>query len=450
MDNASETIDQVLTFDDLIIPDMERLRKDSTQHEDPFQEQVEEADCRTMPYAPMALLELYEESLWHYRCCNIKSQVTTGQGWSLQPIEGEQEPDEQHKRAMEFLEAPNERSDETIYDILHKLWIDYEVIGNAYLEIDYNRKGEPANIYHMPAIFTRKSVERPGYYMREDSSAELIYFNAFKRDMEMLGSDFDSNVNTVYHIRNYYPGSNFYGIPDILPAIGAAVLNKYACNYNIHYFLNGAIPSVVITLQGAKLSAESQKAVQSFFKKNMQGIINNSRVLVIPVQSSDAKINIEKLSDDVKEGSFSKLREDNRNEIVAVHGVPPRLLGINEQGKLGGSNETAAQMRMFKEVVIEHRQRRVEHLVNQLLKQLGVENWRFTLNRLDIGEPAELAERVTKLVQAKVLLVNEGRAELGKDPLTPEEIAAERELQLTDPEQAAQIRQQAEEELEDE
>lgn len=129
-----------------------------------------------------------------------------------------------------------------------------------------------------------------------------------------------------------------------------------------------------------------------------------------------------KVSSEVKEGSYLELRKDIKEEIIAVHGVPPRLVGIAAAGQLGGAAEVKEQMRLFRDIVVRPRQKEVEFIINNfILKDAFPENkkWQVKLDLYEISdavEDAKFYETIMNIQDSsgkKVLTAEEIREELG-------------------------------------
>ena len=382
------------------------VEKKSSQVDDP-QQKMGVGKYIDPPYDLEQLVKFYEENTWHFRCCNLKAQVVTGLGFNIYPLSEDQKEDDEYERLKLFLDHPN--PEETIFEILNKFWIDYESQGNAYLEVVRNRGGEVTEIYHVPAYTVRRAQDKPGYY--QVRSGNSVYLKRF-------GDEEDDAESEIIHLKSYYPKSDYYGMPDFLPALFAAVLDRHANTFNQSFFDNNAIPAMVMVVKGGSLSENAKNTIANFFTSQLKGSDKAHRLLQISVENPDVEIDFEKLMVEIKEASFLDLRRMNRDEIIAAHGVPPRLLGVMSAGQLGGKSEAFAQMQIFKETVINPRQRRLEHMMNRLARiGLGIENWRIKFTEFDSSSMAEDAEFVKKMVEIGVLTVNEGRELLGYEPL---------------------------------
>ncbi|MEG1913309.1 MAG: hypothetical protein RR091_12585, partial [Cloacibacillus sp.] len=106
--------------------------------------------------------------------------------------------------------------------------------------------------------------------------------------------------------------------------------------------------------------------------ENMKGVNNAFRTLLLSIPFEGATIKFEKLMADFKDMPFDKLTQATREEILAAHGTPPRLVGIVTAGSLGGESEADAQLRNFVETKIKPRMKYLERRVGLLLRDAGL------------------------------------------------------------------------------
>jgi PBSX family phage portal protein len=384
------------------------VKKDSSQ--------IPENDINTIegaiptPYDINQLADFYEDSTWHYRCVNAKVQTVCGLGWEIKPKEEDRKQDAEYQKLKDFIDRPNRG--ETFFDLLQKFWIDYEALGNAYFEVVLNNGGELAELYHIPAYTMRKLSSRAsnlGDYMQwRPNTTKHIYFEDFNNEKYLK-----SDINKVAHLFSYFLRSDYYGMPDFLPALGAIKLNDNALVHNLNFFENRAIPAFAIVVEGGSLTPEAKRLVQSFLKSNYKGVANSYRTLYIPT-TKGVTVKFEKLSQEIDYSEFAKMRIDNRDEIIAAHGVPPRMITIAQAGQLGGTAEAYYQLKIFKELIVAPRQKRFEHFLNNIFfKGLGIENWEIAFNGIELDNPFNYAQQLAYLSQGNLITANEGRDVLG-------------------------------------
>jgi PBSX family phage portal protein len=365
------------------------------------------------PYNMEMLADLHEENTWHYRCCQAKAQVVTGD-YRIVPVREEYAEETEEKEKLEaFLRRCNENN-ESAYDVFEKMWIDYEALGNLYVELVYPQSGgNLIEMYHLPA-YTTKIVTHDEYgrvrtYKSEGAAKAAVKFN----DANLLSAPVYENANFVAHIPNYYLKSDFYGTPDFLPALMAASLDASAMGYNDNFFSNATIPGLLIHTTGGALTNPQKSDIVQYIRSHAKGKDNWHKTLFISTRKN-VELKVEKLFSEIRDASFSKMRSENRDEIIAAHGVPPRMVGVMSAGQLGGTGEGFAQMSIFDRLTVSPRQRRFANFINtNIVRAIGVEKWKIKFQGLDLTDSSVQADYVTKLTSAKVMKINEGREILG-------------------------------------
>jgi PBSX family phage portal protein len=388
---------------------------------------------KSHPYDLKALANMFEENTWHYRCCKAKAQIVAGE-IEITPKSGI-EPDnkaylDQKKNLESLIETCNE-NDESLYDVLEKFWTDYEAFGNAYLEIVADEKGFVREVYSVPAYTIKKVYPNRNdskfYFIQRRDSGGVARFNSRNYDKIMAG---DVPANMMHHMANYYLKSDYYGMPDFLPALMAASLDGNAMAYNSNFFSNATIPGLLIHTVGNGQLDNGQKAdIMRYIRSFGKGVDNAHKTLFISTRKG-IELKIEKLFSEIKDSSFQKMREQNRDEIIAAHGVPPRIVGIMSAGNLGGTGEGYAQMKIFERLIVMPRQRRLTSFVNRNIVA-NVENsdlLRINFSGMDLSDPLEKADRAIRLKQGGVIKTNEAREIVGRDPLEEVNIDALEEI----------------------
>jgi phage portal protein len=128
---------------------------------------------------------------------------------------------------------------------------------------------------------------------------------------------------------------------------------------------------------------------------------------VLTANGENAKVRIEDLSK-VEDISFEKLKNLNRDEIIAAHGVPPRMMGIINASQLGGGGEVAQQLHSFNELTIIPKQKQIEWFFDSL-------GFKIKLNPIDVSSFKDDGELMSSLVASGILSLAEARGILGYD-----------------------------------
>jgi len=364
------------------------------------------------PYENEALAELFDMNSYHSRCCKVKAGVTVLLGYSIyDPVNPENMQDENYKKADDIIKN-------SIRD-LYNVQLDHEIFGNGYIEIVRNNKGEVSELYHIAA--------RDSYLVRRNKKIMLkqvigtteIYYKPFEGEKYDAADDRHEFVQ----VKNYNPGSRYYGVPDYLGAVPAMYLDIAANEFNTRRFSNNAIPDSVIKMYGFDKDADTESNIKNFFQGNFKGPENAGKALLLWADTKDGnEIEIEKMGAEVKEASFRGLRQDNRDEILAAHGVPARLAGVESAAKLSGGNETREQLKLFNEIIIIPRQKSLARILNEIIdKGLSASsdtniNWKMKFDTFEFANASEDADYYKTMVGSGILDADEARAEMGYPP----------------------------------
>ncbi len=356
------------------------------------------------------LLYFLDVNTWHRRCVYLKAAITGALGWQLITDNENKDIDEDHRAIQALLHTPNARG-QTFSLLLYHLLIDYYALGNGWLEVVRNNRGQVSEIYHIPARTMRCKADSTGYW--QVRSFKKVEFAAWGNER--------GSINEALHLKNYDPMDDYYGVPEWLPAMATMGLDRECVEYNTYSFRNGMTARFIIVVEGGELTRKARSALKKFIQSNMTGIKNAGRTIVISSDDPNVKIRIERINKDanLKDLSFTQSRQYSRDEIVSAHGVPPRMLGIMSAGQLGGAGEIKGQMQVFRDIIIAPEQRRLEQLINStILASFGKHKWRLKLNEIDITDPQADAEYYAKLLNLPdpVLDVEEVRSELGYPP----------------------------------
>lgn len=334
------------------------------------------------PYNLDYLAKLYELSAPHYAAVNAKVANIVGLGYkfaetsktkrSLERIQDDEKKVanvrrrlEQHRDdLLESLEAFNE--EDTFTEVLVKVWRDYEVTGNGYLEIGRKKDGSVGYIGHIPSQTMRVRKKRDGFV--QISGFEVQFFANFGHgdDPNPVGG---GKPNEVIHIKKYSPTSGFYGVPDIVAAKQAVAGNEFAARFNLDYFENKAVPRHVIILKGAKLGTQAESALLSFFETGLKG--QNHRSLYIPLPGDTAEnkvsLDIKAVEAGVQDSSFNNYRRANLSDILMAHRVPITKISVAEGASLAVARDAD---KTFKEQVCAPEQRIFEKRLNKVVREL--------------------------------------------------------------------------------
>ena len=386
------------------------LKEESKQiPSDAFENAYKEDDLVEPLYNLEALAQLMEINTYHARAVKTKARDVAGLGWDLIPAEDVKNPDQSQKdKAYEFLNNCNPSI--TLSEIFAKVMIDHEAIGNGYFEVIRDSKGEEiVGLEHIPAHTVRVHHDMNRYCQIRGRKKAWFKRFGYEQDVHVETGEYHPKgslepklrANEILHIKNYTSRSDYYGIPDVIPALPAILGDKERQEYNISFFDNHAIPAYAVTITGAELDEKTEQQIRKFFQQDVKK--SNHSTLVLTAKSSDysqepVKFEFQALSTDIKEASFRMFRQDNRDEILSAHGVPPYRAGITVEGQLGGSSASEST-EIYKQSVVKQKQEMLESRINRFILQdgLGITDWRFKFREIDTRDEDKEIERLQKL-----------------------------------------------------
>ncbi|MFA5628144.1 MAG: phage portal protein [Thiohalomonadaceae bacterium] len=283
------------------------------------------------PFDLAELTNAYLSNPYHKQCIDIKTMNILGDGLS----------DDISDELEDCTPA-----DSTV-NILIKTIKDLETYGNAFWEIvSLGKTGY--QIFHIPA--QTMAVSEKGF--KQTVNGKVVEFSK----------------EQVFHFKYFSPVSTVYGAPDYLPVLKSIALFEKIIAYNDNFFSNNAIPDMALIVEGGEMTDAARYQVQRFFRDKFSGTENAHKCLYLPVKDG-MKVSFQKLQADQKDASFMELMKQTVNDIIACHGVPPRLISIVNQSQLGGGGETSGQMDIFMKTVILPKQRIITGMLEELAKK---------------------------------------------------------------------------------
>ena len=353
--------------------------------EDVWSAAYEAGEVVEPPYDLEALAALYTSNSAHKACVDAKVTNIVGLGYTFMPTCEQAEASAEDRQRIEELFASCNKA-MTFTEIMRAVWTDVECLGNGYLEVTRNSRGEVDGLYHVPGVTMRVRADRDGYVQIREGR---------RRDFRALGSeeqiDEDTGAvqNEIVHFYKYTPLSSYYGVPDIIPALPAMLGDKAAAEYNLDFFEHNAVPRMAIVVEGAQLSESLLNQIQHFMESEVKG--QGHKTLVLEAPGSDAKVRIEPLTvGQAEDAGFVDYRYQNREDVLMVHRVPPAKVTIIDSANRANAYD---QDKTFREQVVRPEQRRVEYQINQMIRrELGISDWEFAFREMDLSEALQEAE----------------------------------------------------------
>lgn len=436
-------------------------RKDPT-------EEINTNDIVAPPYNPSVLAKFLDVDVVHFRCVGTKVTDTVGRPMSIVNIgDGEDDSDEFKEAKSEVVDfIENANTTDGFRAVIEKCDMDLESTGYTAFEVIRSLDKKIKNIVHVPARRIRVLRGHRGfvetYYsdysqdVTETSSygQDNIYYVPFgekvlsptrmkldgtperydpKKDGDISNGVWNlknkinlneklpvdkiqDSANEIFFLKIPHPKSIYYGVPNFIPAISAIKGNLNIRDFFFQYFEHNAVPQYAVIVKGAHLKDEVKTMIQDYFSTHVKGQSHSTLVIPIPASAGgDVEVKFERLSAEVKEGSFQETKKNNQNDIIISHGMSPAIIGMVENASLGSGKGTA-QNEVYKNRVVIPRQQRWENALTSLFRLgLGVLDVGVSFEDLDISDKREQRENIIAYVQDGILNRNEARkmAKLG-------------------------------------
>ena len=382
------------------------------------------------PYNVLYLAQLYDVSPYHHSAVNAKAANVVGLGYKFENtwattskieavMDDSKKLDKLRNRIegakeelREFIESLN--SDDSFIETMKKIYIDLESTGNAYMEIGRTTAGKIGYIGHIPTTTMRIRRHRDGF-------VQVVYnrYTFFRNfgDIEtpdQIGTD--PQPNEVIHFKVFTPSNTYYGVPDVLSAKNAVAGDEFAQRFNLDYFENKAVPRYIITVKGAKLTADSERKLLEFFQTGLRG--RNHRTLYIPLPSDGdqgrVEFNMQPIEAGIQDSSFKNYAIENRDRILLSHRVPVSKLGMPANVSLANAKDAD---KTFKEQVCRPRQEELEFKINLIIKEF-TDAFRLQFNELALTDEETQSRIDDRYLKDQVITPNEVRARRGMAPLS--------------------------------
>lgn len=378
------------------------------------------------PYNMDYLSRIYEISSPHHAACDAKVSNTVGLGYDLLETSATknkiEEIDDDDSAKLNFLRRKISRAksdlfelidamneDESFTETMKKIGTDYESTGNAYMEIGRKVDGAIGYVGHVPSSNVRVRRIRDGFIQIVNN--KIVFFRNYGDQSTTDPTGHDSRPNELIHFKKYTPTNNYYGVPDIIPALTALAGDEFASKFNLDYFENKAVPRYIVVVKGARLSDESQRKLLEFFQTGLKG--KNHRSLYIPLPADDGQskteFKMEPVEAGIQDSSFKNYRIENRDEILMAHRVPVTKVSMG-----GGVSLAAARDadKNFREQVTKPTQDYFEKKISKVIKEF-TDMFYLKFNELTLTDEDTQSKIDERYLRMQVIVPNEIRSRKG-------------------------------------
>jgi len=319
---------------------------------------------------PDYLVSLMNRSAKHNAILKRKAMMIGGNGWNTENIDG---------MAAQFI--ANAHNVMSLNEIVFRTAYDLEMFGAFSLEIIYSKdRAKIAEINYIPANKVRLSEDKKFVFYSDDWS-NLRKFAPIKKPIYNYKNPVASQI---LYIKEYRPGSEFYGQPEYLSAVNWIELEYEISLYHLNQVKNGFSPGMIITFNNGVPSEDEMKTVIRQLQNDYEGAVNSGKTMFLFSDGGDNAPTITPVQLNDSDKKFIELNKEITEGILTGHSITnPIIMGIAVPGSLGAKNEIIEGVEVLQSMYINPKQDIIEGVYNRLLRFNG-SSTKIKLNKYEL------------------------------------------------------------------
>jgi hypothetical protein len=362
------------------------------------------------PFNPFKLQLLREISGLHDICITTKCEDAIYSGKKIISKEGAEIPEALESFLDDFI------TDEEMESFLEDLET-YSYAGLEVLRDGPFFKG----INHVSSLYLRMCRDKQRVVQK--IGARTVYFKLYdpnnKRNLNYRTGQWDVDIDEetlateIIWFNTKSEESKVYGKPRYLSEVDAILTDNAIVEYQQGHFKANGVPNYIITVTGS-IEEKEDYTMDDFeedLEREFKDITNEpgtALCLVIPSEENGVNINVHKIGEEKKEGSFLELAESVADRIYRIHRVPRERLG---EGKSTGiaSNRTQMLLKNYSKSTVGTLQKRsANYLNNTIIKyEFATTDHKVEYLPANFDEDDDLLERGIKLLQNGAMTLGE-------------------------------------------
>lgn len=363
------------------------------------------------PFNPFQLEKLRDISGLHDICITVKCEDAIFSGKKIISKEGMEIPVELEEFLYDF------QFDEECESFLN----DLETYGFAGLEI--LREGSVfKSVNHIPSLYLRmcRDKKRVVQKIGNQKSYFKLYdpMNAQRLNKSTGVFEDDINQDTIANELLWFNGksneSKVYGKPKYLSELDAILTDNAIIEYQQGHFKAKGIPNYVITVTGS--IEEKEDYTMDDFERDLETefstVTNEPGTALVMCVPSDGdapiNVNVHKIGEEKKEGSFLALAESVADRIYRIHRVPRERLGESKSSGIA-SNRTEMLLKNYSKSTVGNIQKRMANYINKTIikHEFTTNDHKIEYLPCNFDEEDKVLERGIKLLQNGAMRLGE-------------------------------------------
>ena len=275
---------------------------------------------------PQECAELFRESSTLHAVISKKADYFSGT-----EIESTQEP---YKNAKGYGQK----------EIYRRCSLDYYLAGNCYVML--HRVGGTVQMYHIDQGKVRRNAELSkgflvsanwaSYRQKEYKPFEVAEY----KEGETKWSTIEGKEGefAIYHIMDYEPSFDYYGLPDWVGATYYAKLEMLIGQFNSNMFDNGLFSSGVLRLSQEGLSPDETRRFVNDINAKLVGTEKGNSGKIIIFTGDQDTVDFTELTTSF-EGSYIELKQMVEDTVISAASWYRSLSGLSTEGQLGNNQQ---------------------------------------------------------------------------------------------------------------
>ena len=363
------------------------------------------------PYSPFQLNKLREASGLHDICITTKCEDAIYSGKKIISKDGADIPE----ALQEFIDdyITDEECESFLEDLETYCFAGLEVIREGVFFKSIN---------HIPSLYLRMCKDKKRAVQK--IGTKVAYFKVYdpkeKRNLNSQTGLWEDNIteetraNEILWFNTKSEETKVYGKPKYLSEVDAILTDNAIVEYQLGHFKAKGVPNYVITITGSIEEREdyTMDDFEEDLEKEFSEVTNEpgtALVMCVPSEGDNPiQVNVHKIGEEMKEGSFLELSESNADRIYRIHKVPRERLG---EGKSTGiaSNRTEMLLKTYSKSTVGKLQKKMASYLNKTIIKYEFETTDHTLQYLpaNFDEEDSVLERGIKLFQNGAMTLGE-------------------------------------------
>lgn len=278
-----------------------------------------------------AVQDGYQNLVWVYRCVRKIGEAVGSVPWKAVSVnaEGEHSPLPNHPLER-LMNRPNPYCDRREF---WEGWATYlSLAGNDFIEVVTDTKKRPLQLYHMRPDWVfpipDPDLYLKGYELKPEGQPKVFL-----------------EPQDVLHFKYLDPLNEYRGMSPLAAAARTLQTENAIIGWNKGMLDNNAVPGGVLTIPAQTLVKEDRMEIRDELETEFSGDGNLHRPMVLWGGMEWKQLGLTQ-----RDMDFLQQKRLNKYELCAVFGVPPQVVGANEDPTY--SNYSVARLAFWEDLVI--------------------------------------------------------------------------------------------------